>query len=275
MANREVKMNKIEEIIREKYETIYEVNRDRYIFMCIIQYYLNEHSNDYSIYDLLEKRKGISETICSDGRWKPFIKGYLTRTDYRYDENSKEIVFTTNRIVKNEGYYVSDGSNISKRQLDIYGKEFLTLSQLDVLTFKYYYKNKEKIDENLNSTNAYDRTKEDIIINEINEKKELVDLYFNSYGDIGKNILVKWLNRLNELDTNIDELLSEFNNDVKLAKTSLNSIDNINYSNIRKKHIELEDMLLDILAIYSIRGEQFRREYKQKLSQQRLLKRFN
>ena len=267
-------MSRIEEIIREKYETIYQVNRDRYVFMCIIQNYLNEHLNDYSIYELLEKRKNLIETICSDERWIPFSKGYLTRTDFSYDEDSKEITFTTNQIVKNEDFYVADGSTVSKRFLDIFRKEYMVLSHLDVLCFRYYNKSKESIDRNLNSTRAYDRTKEDIIERDINKSKKLIDLYFLSYGDIGKDILVRWLNRLNDLETNIDKLIDEFNNDVKVAKSELISSGNSNYSNTRNKHIELENMLLDVIAFYSVRGEHFRREYKLQLSQQRLLKGF-
>jgi len=254
-------MSILEELIQEKCETSSIITRDRYISMCIIQAYYREHGYNHAINDVFTHHNELVSIISNNQRWEPFTNGYLTRTDYKYDDNQKEITFTTHRIIKQKDKYISDSTDISTEHLNNHIGDFTALAKVDDIIYNYYLKDKEQIDRNVNSVEAYQNPKQQYIEDRIKQQKEQNDLYFKSYGPIGRELLIKWLNRLND-DTSIEELVSEFKNDVNLAKIYLEKEHNPNYRQSQYNRLDMADILLKILETYSPRGGHLRSLYR-------------
>ena len=106
--------------------------------------------------------------------------------------------------------------------------------------------------------------KNPIIVTEYNKSHN--NMYFNLYGDIGKRLLIKWLNRLNRTDIDIDTLIVEFKTDIASAKLYLEG--NKDYERSKAYHLELDAVLIRVLERYSPRGKYFHTMYYKDLDKQ-------
>ena len=93
-------------------------------------------------------------------------------------------------------------------------------------------------------------------------------MYLHNYGSIGKQLLIKWLNRLNREDIPLETLLIEFKTDISSAKLYLDTPDNKPYQLAKSSHMYLEDVLLRVLETYSPRGKYFSNKYRQSIEEQ-------
>ena len=259
-------MSVLEELIQERFKTSLQMTRDRYISMCIIQAYYREHDYDKSIHDCFNYHQELIDITSSNHRWEPSKDGYKTRTNFRYDTNKGEIVFTTHRITRGEDRYISDGSDISNKQLNDHIGDFAALVKAEQIIYGYYLKDKEIIDKLVAAVPMYNKTDPTIIENRIEVETEDNKLFYTAYGTIGKELLIKWLNRLSDEETDIIELISDLKNDLLTAKLYLEAEDKPDYR--RVKNIDFEEFFLRMLVRYSPRGEYLRSTYRKSIGEQ-------
>lgn len=252
-------MKKLEELTKEKRDYKLEQRKDRYIRTGIIQAYLDENPHDLSIYRCFNYQRELTSVICDEHYWEPIATGFVYRDNFKYDPVNFEITFDSHRIQKaKDGWYTPDLSEVSRSYFNEHFGDFTALSKADEIIAKYHSKYQKRVDKGLDIAMEFFNTfRPDLLDQQIHLANSQNEMFLLYYGEVGINLLVKWLNRLND-DIYIENLITEFKMDIKLAKTHMETLDNHYYNNIKSVPIEFENRLLRMIERYSPRGKYFR-----------------
>jgi len=252
-------MKVIEELMTEKEEAKTENERDRVIYMTIVGEFQKENPSDSSIFDIFTYEQEVRRIATSESTWERVAGGFVYRSNFAFDEEKQEITFDSYYIAKLGNKYVPDGSKVSVDYFTKHVGDFTALDKAEEIIRKYRIKYQDKVNEQLDK---YERRKNlytNNFINRLDTNDRHTNLYFQYFGSIGKQLLIKWLNRLNRLDIPLETLLIEFKTDVSSAKLYLEG--NKEYEKAKAYHMDLDSVLLRVLRRYSPRGDYFYSKY--------------
>ncbi len=245
----------IKERIANKKDLLTEQITDR----LIIEYYLKDHPEDKSIYDILKSKEILIKRICNGSIWERTRNGFQRRKNYELDEYD-EITFDTDKIGLLDNTIVTSGTD-AFYHVNKFRDELEALIKVEGLINSYYLQHKEEIDERVKAELKRNSSfKKNIRFGIYDENKHTKD-YLNRYGDHGKRLLIKWLNKLNTT-TPIEELVEEFTRDVNNALSFFEITEDEGYKEGLKMGISFEGMLLKVIERYSARGEYFMSLYR-------------
>ncbi len=213
----------------------------------ILNNYLNENRDEHYIYRLFNMRTELQEQICSNHYWEETREGFETRTDFAYDPDLVEITFVSHRIIKQDGEYTSDGTELSERHLKANRKALASLIKTDRIIDSYYKLYQEGIDRDLKNVRTLS---ERTIDGAVNYDLRSIDTFLLTYRRIGLDLLIKWLNKLTEPNQSLDDLLEEFLNDVNNAVIIFETGQDSTYLDAVNKGKSLEKELMDIMDLY-------------------------
>lgn len=222
-----------------------------------------------TLIDYLNIKRAIIEQICSNNTWEQTKDGFETRTDFKYDEKEKDISFTRHIITLKDGIVKSNGTPLAEQHLTTYQKQLETLIKIDEYFNKCYASNQAEVDKMLGSSTS---SKKKNLSEEIYYENRHTNNYLNNYGSIGKDLLLKWLNKLSEQDLSIEELTEEFINDINNIKAYFEITKNQQYLRLEKNGISFEYTLLKVIKRYSPRGTKLSEEYTKRLEKRGLTK---
>ncbi len=255
-------MSKLEELMTEIRDTKIETTRDRYIRMGIIHEHLDESPHDISIYKYFDQHRILAKAICIDNRWEPSYNGFVTRTNFKYDEEAKEITFDTHKITKHGNSYFHDGSNEAIERLTTHKGDFEVLAGLDEIIARYYHMYQDKVDAGVEKGMQFIGIMHPNLFEiRLDFAKNHNEMFFMYFGNIGIELLVRWLNKLNE-PFNIETLVEEFKNDVDKAQENLELSEDPEYLNSKRMHINFTRVLLGVINRYSPRGKELSSTYR-------------
>lgn len=202
------------------------------------------------------RKEQIEYNIKSSYGWERTSNGFEYRNNFRFDESGKEILFDRYFVTKSKDKFESDGSEISydflKKNSRIL-KSLIKIYQIyDILSQQFESDIKQELDVmekrwKLHGENY--RIDENVLA-----KLSHTNRYFIIYGELGKRILIKWLNELSDPQKSMDELLEKFINDINDANAYFNEHLDEEYL----KNYKFEYVLLNELMQYSPRGEVLR-----------------
>lgn len=211
---------------------------------------------DFSI----SKKEQIEYSVQSIYGWERTSNGFEYRNNFHFDESGKDIFFDRYFITRSNDKFESDGTIISEsfiKNNSGFLRSLLEIYQVyDVLSQQFESDIKHELDR-------MERNWQFLGGNfRIDEKAysytRHTNMYLNIYGELGKKMLIKWLNELSDTQKSIDELLEEFNNDINDANIYFKEY--INKKNL--KNYKFEYVLLIELMQYSPRGKVLRWMYR-------------
>ena len=252
-------MRVIEELMTEKEEARIESERDKVVHMTIVGEFQKEKPGDNSIFEVFTHEQEVRRIATSESTWERVEGGFVYRSNFAFDDQTQEITFDSYYIAKLGTKYVPDGSKVSVDYFTKHVGDFAALDKVEEIIRKYRIKYQDKVNEQLDK---YERRKDlygNNFIDRLHYNESHTNLYFQYFGSIGKQLLIKWLNRLNRLDIPLETLLIEFKTDVSSAKLYLEG--NKEYEKAKAYHMDLDSVLLRVLRRYSPRGNYFYSKY--------------
>ena len=256
-------MKLIEELMMEKEEANVERVKERYIYTNVVDGYTKEFPGDASIQDVFKQREELRRIASSDSKWELISDGFTTRANFGFDEETQEITYDRYYIVKMGGKYVPD-SQKAFEYLEKHIGDFTALSKVEDIIDRY----QARYPEPPRRRRIGFQIDNKLLDNKTTAAEGYVNMYLRNYGEIGKKLLIKWLNRLNGEGLDLETLLIEFKSDVSSAKLYLDTPDNKEYQKAKASHIDLDFVLVRLLETYSPRGTYFSSKYKQSLEEQ-------
>jgi len=236
----------------------------------IINNYLNDNPYDRSIYKYFHIKSALENKICFDGIWEVTRDGFETRTNFGYDYDNEEITFIRHRIVKKGNHYNTNGTDLAKRHLEE-NREYLDqLLKVQRIIDSYYEMYKEGIEEELSKKD--EKREKHLIDSSVEYDIKSIKKYILRYGDMGIALLTKWLNKLNDPNRSLDELLEEYLSDVNNAIIYYEAKQDEMYLDGVKSGINFERELLKRLVQYSPRAKKLESLYIIKKQRERGLK---
>ena len=216
-------------------------------------------------------RKQLSEAICENHTWEETLYGYELRTDYSYSEEEQDLTFKKHIIFVRGINFGTNGTDIAEAHLRKHQQELALLPDIDKQTEQYkvtfldqYDPQWKKRELGRKITNASYH----LLTRISNEQRELAN-YIYLFGNTGKVLLVKWLNRLTDPDASLEELLEEFINDTNIAKETFAIEEDVCEPEEKEFYQSYEGYLLKLLEIHSPKGKYLSKAYyKQKLQNQ-------
>ncbi len=243
-----------------------ELTKQDLIFRTIEKNYIDENYENLfpESNNSIIKKEIIEDYIESTYGWRRTSTGFEYHNNFHLDETGKDILFDIYQITKQGDKYISDGSKISddfiKNNSDILNTLININNQVnDLYTNKYL----SDIQNQLVYLEQYwNFHKGSLSVDQkVFEHVRHTDLYFKIYGELGKKVLIKWLNELSDTNKNMEELLEQFISDTKEANIYLNDSVKEKYL----KNYKFEYVLLIELMNYSPRGECLRNMYRNKI----------
>ena len=230
----------------------------RLLYNCVYKY----HLTNYTILEKYRMKEDLENKISCNHTWEITKDGFENRSNYGYDEENQEITFERNIIYVNEKNCFTNNTNIAKAHF--YNNRFW-LSLL------------REINEEINQTvkqfegiikEQLKEIKEDDYYSEqhINESVYYADLFVKSfiadYGKLGRELLIKWLNRLNDSSKSYEELADEYLKDMNNAKIYFESYNHQKYLMGIEHGVKFDYILLRVIEKYSPRGIYFGDTYR-------------
>ena len=209
----------------------------------------------------ISKKEQIEYSIQSLYGWERTSNGFEFRSNFRLAENGKDIVFDRYFIIKSDDKFESDGSEISdtfiKDNSEILEQLMKIYQVYDALSQQFESDIKQELDV-MEKRWEFHGGNSRIIDEKTYLNLRHTNMYFYIYGELGKRILIKWLNELSDTQKSIDELLEKFTNDINDANTYFNEHLDEKYL----KNYKFEYVLLMELMQYSPRGKVLRGMYR-------------
>jgi hypothetical protein len=233
----------------------------------IINNYLNDNPYDRSIYKYFHIKHALENKICSDDIWEVTKDGFEARTNFGYDYDNEEITFIRHRIVKKGNHYNTNGTDLANRHLEG-NREYLDqLLKVQRIIDSYYEMYKEGIEKELAKEDKAreKRLIESSVAYDIKRTKKFI----LRYGDMGIALLTKWLNKLNDPNRTIEELLEEYLSDTNNAKIYYEAKGDKLYLEGKELGLEFEKELSKELEKYSPRGAKLKFAYLRKISHEK------
>ena len=224
----------------------------------ITEYYFKDHPNDRSIYNVFKTRDALVQKISNGCIWERTKNGFVSRRNFALDSLG-EITFDVDKIVLSGNTIMTNGNN-AFMHVNKFHDDLDNLMKVEGLIASYYEQHKDEIDQRLKAELKKNKGTKNITYGVYDEAKHTKE-YLIRYGDHGRKLLIKWLNRLNTT-TPIEELIAEFNRDVNNAITFFEIIEDEGFKKGVSMGISFEGMLLKVIERYSPRGELFMAMYR-------------
>ena len=211
---------------------------------------------DFSI----SKKEQIEYSVQSVCGWERTSNGFEYRNNFRFDPSGKDIFFDRYFVTRSNDKFESDGTTISENFIKNNSKVLESLAKMhqlyDALSQRFESDIKHELDVMEKNWQFHGGNFR------IDEKAysdiRHTNMYLNIYGNLGKKMLIKWLNKLSDTQKSMDELLVEFNNDVNDANIYFKEHIDEKYF----KSYKFEYVLLIELMQYSPRGKILRWMYR-------------
>mgnify|MGYP003571428225 CR=1 FL=1 len=238
---------------------------ERQIEYLIANTYLKENPDDYLVSNLLSK-KDLEYDIQYLYGWERTPNGFEYRCNFQFDEESQNIVFDRNIIIKSNDGFVSDGSKNSDLFIREHAKELETLKNTYKIFDKLYLHYESTLNKEIESLKRHMQMGEFRIHDVAYSKNNHAHKFLQIYGELGQKLLIKWLNKLNDTEKSMDILLEEFANDIDKANKYFEY-------NLDEKYLRIfkfEYALLQELENFSTRGRYFKLAYKNKIKNENI-----
>ena len=236
-----------------KQDRIYKVLSGKCLYGKLDEYFPNFNFS-------IGRKEQIEYNIKSSYGWERTSNGFEYRNNFHLAENGKDIVFDRYFITKSDDEFESDESKISDNFLKDHSRILKSLMKIyqvyDVLSQKFESDIKQELDvieKRWKLLGGNYRIEESVL-----SKLRHTNTYFFIYGELGKRLLIKWLNELSDTQKSMDELLEKFINDINDANAYFNEHLDEKYL----KNYKFEYVLLNELKHYSPRGEVLRWMYR-------------
>ena len=205
-------------------------------------------------------RKQLNEAICENHTWEETLYGYELRTDYNYSEEEQDLTFKKHIIFVRGINFGTNGTDIAEAHLRKHQQELALLPDIDKLTEQYKiaffdqydpeWKRRE-VERKITNSQYH-------LLSRISyEQRELAN-YIYLFGNTGKVLLVKWLNRLTDPNATLEELLEELINDINIAKERFALEEDPEKT---EYYQEYAGYLLKLLEIHSPKGKYLSKAY--------------
>ena len=250
-----------EDLLSHKVRNKFQKDQEKIINDEIVSIYLKEHEGDRSINKYFHARNMLRERICANSRWEVTSFGFENRSDFSYNEETKEITYTSNRIMKRGDGFITNGTKIADDHERKCKEDLKALLKAEELINKLYLEHQEEIDKKLREHDKFNGVFVRPLNGPVNDEKKRIEDFIKDYGEIGLGVLIKWLNRLNEPSTNIKTLVKDFINDITTAKEYFVVTDNQAYRNSIIYSRPFEGLIMSLLSTYHPRGRVFNDTY--------------
>jgi hypothetical protein len=260
-------MKKLDELIEEQDLAAEQERREKCMFFVIQDEYKKEHQDTKPLQNCFQHQATLREIIKDDYRWDLTKDGFVIRTNFSYDENTGEIDFTSHYITRDGIRYMSDGSDISNSHLQNHIGDFAALEQTESIIAGLCSEYKDAINQTVSKLTPQAKVNPNYLEDRKSFNNEYTNMYLRDYGSVGRILLIKWLNRLTDPYTPIEDLAIEFKADIESAKLYLEEYGDENYKKAKASHIELESVLFRVLERFSPRGAYLQFKYRKAMDE--------
>ena len=243
--------------------------RENNLEKLIMAYSFYEDPDDLCVMDLIDEKHKLIRKLSDGFRWKKVGNQFVNHSCFIPGAKTGEISFVVNRIYRAaNGEYTPENTTMSLNHYFANREDFALLSEIERKLNRIYYRHRAEIDEILEDIDHHRIPTNPIVIGSeirmnyfpssyikycddtaIAKEKGDLELFSILYGEKGNQILLKWLNRLNDYDESIFALADEFLEEVASFKllfpqaTTLGPL--------------FEFKLLEAISYYSFRGKPF------------------
>ncbi len=214
-------------------------------------------------YVLITKKDAIENSLKTKEGWEITSRGLEHRSNFRYDEKTGDLLFDRNIITKHNYQFISDGSIESDMFIRKHKKDLIALSNYYKSNDILYERYKDEIKEQLEEIEYTTKLSEESYRAKYYTRTSHLHNFISVYGEIGKKLLIKWLNALNNTKKDIEILIDEFDNDMDNAYMYLQ----LNSNDITIGFWAFKRFLIQELEKYSVRGRYFRVMYGKKMEE--------
>jgi len=268
-------MNKIDRLIKNNYMLNKEKEKERIEAFTLL--YENEKNNidNQEIKEAYNIKNELEERITKEFGWEKTIDGFEKRKDFKYNEETHKLTFENNNIKIENGKIISDGKEETDEFIVDSGALLKVYIKNNEIINKYKDKYKEEIERELKRNKLRLEIRENRIGELIYNTNRHQSLYLQLFGEIGKKLLVKWLNKLNETEKPFNELCEEFPLD-KLYEEFVKDINEANQlyetrlKNGTHSYVKFESVLLTELEIYNPRGKYLKTMHKNNIKNNKI-----
>ena len=204
----------------------------------------------------------LKDKICYRNIWEQTKEGFENRSNYSYNQDNQEITFERNIIYINNNNCSTNGTFIANAHLYNCKSWFSLLIDINKEINQTVKPFKGIIKEQLEDINKDYYYKDEHIKESIYYSDMFVKHFISDYGKIGRQLLIKWLNRLNDSSVSDEELADEYINDMSNAKIYFESCNHQKYLRETKRGIKFDYILLRVIEKYSPRGRYFGNTYR-------------
>ena len=200
------------DFFKSHYSDQEELLKEDQIFSIIVDEYSKEFKNGNHIEFCYNLKKLIEAKFLNKYGFERTTNGFEHRSNFRFDPETQNITFDRNKIMMFRDEYRSDRSQISDEFLRNHAEELETYMKAYNAIDNYYYRYEKVINSHLQTD--YDNNTEEKIHEKISNRRQ----YLLIFGEVFNDLLIKWLNLINNPENNLEELLDEFNRDVNNAE---------------------------------------------------------
>ncbi len=232
---------------------------------CVYRY----HLIDFTISEKYRTKKFLEDKICCGHTWEITRDGFENRSNYSYDKDEQEITFDRNIIyVKEEKCFTNDTylANAHLYNCKSWFSLLIEINEEINQTIKPY---ERIIKEELKVVDNDSYYSEQHISDSVYYSDLFVKHFISDYGKLGRQLLIKWLNRLNDSSISDEELADEYLNDMNNAKIYFESCNHQKYLREMEKSVKFDYILLRVIEKYSPRGRYFGYTYRNIYSRKR------
>lgn len=204
----------------------------------------------------------LKDKICYRNVWEETKDGFENRSNYSYDKDEQEITFDRNIIYLKEGKCFTNNTNLANAHLYNCKSWFSLLIEINEeinQTIKPY---EGIIKEELKVVDNDSYYLEQHISDSVYYSDLFVKHFISDYGKLGRQLLIKWLNRLNDSSISDEELADEYLNDMNNAKIYFESCNHQKYLREMERGVKFDYILLRVIEKYSPRGRYFGNTYR-------------
>lgn len=225
---------------------------------CVYRY----HLIDFTILEKYRMKKYLEDKICCGHTWETTRDGFENRSNYKYNQDNREITFERNIIYINGENYFTNNTNLANAHLYNYNYWLSLLikinEEMNQIVKRFGGILKEQLTEiNKDFYYSEQHIKKSTYYSDLFVKKFIFD-----YGKLGRQLLIKWLNRLNDSSISDEELADEYLNDMNNARIFYESCNNQKYLNGMEQGVQFDYILLRVIEKYCPRGRHFGSTYR-------------
>ena len=240
-------------------------SKARAVYFAIVGGYEKTHPEDNSIYKPFWTKNGAEENICENFTWDRVEEGFVHRSDFSYEPESRTISYSTNRIIKKDNHYVSDGSELSNKHFEKHQKDFAALEKAEELIDCYRKEYQGSVDRGLDYVYHSLYFHRGSRATNIDLKTSFLNHYLHLYKRTGADFLTSWLNRVNDPANTIETLVDELHQEIQDMTEFFTAVGEESFVLSEKNSWTFEQRVINIISsIFPQRGRIIFRKYVDK-----------